>query len=313
VASALVPPDFVLNHDTVDTDSPVASIWRQQSLWSLTADRLKQQISRARFTALLITIGVAVFGALSAVLAHTSPEASRATAGLAGAGAVLLAILRPRWSGRALHNWTKARAASEAMKSEIYLWLARVGRYAVDTEGEVLGRSAAAISRDADDLLRYQDGIAADIRPLPAVTDALSYFSVRVHDQIEFYYRPRAARTQKSLRRFRRLQTALALTAALSAIAAALNATAFAPWIAVVTTVSAALAVHVTATRYEYQLVAFLRAASRLTDLSRQVAAAAPAELPKLVEDAETIIKAENDGWMVRMTENPPNQVGRQP
>ena len=59
----------------------------------------------------------------------------------------LLPVLRPRATGKILQDWTGARAASEALKTEIYLYLARAGDYTGTRPGPQLARTAEKIER----------------------------------------------------------------------------------------------------------------------------------------------------------------------
>jgi hypothetical protein len=148
-------------------------LWRQQSLWSRTANGMKARIERARAGALAVTVAVAVLATLAGVLAAGQPVMGRVLAGVAAFGPAVLPVLRPGWSGRALRDWTRARSVSEALKSEVHLWwLARVGDYRDDQHGAKLrcsrprsrrcaGSACAAIgaiTAAALDLLRHQHG-----------------------------------------------------------------------------------------------------------------------------------------------------------
>ncbi|HEY3893775.1 MAG TPA: DUF4231 domain-containing protein [Pseudonocardiaceae bacterium] len=268
------------------------------------------RIGRARAAALTITICVSVLGALAGVLAGPLPLVSRAMGGAAAFGAALLPVLRRGWSGRALRDWTRARSVSEALKSEVYLSLAGAGDYRGDVHSARLREKTDAVRGDGSDLLRYQVGIVSVHRELPPVDDVSSYFAVRVTDQIDNYYRRRAGELQVRLWWFRATEIALAvLGAAFGAMAAALGGPFFAPWIAVVATITAALAVHVAATRYEFQLIEFLRTADRLEQLkSAAVAGGSVTELDALVVSAESVISIENQGWMAKLAEDSPEQ-----
>jgi hypothetical protein len=230
--------------------------------------------------------------------------------GAAAFGAALLPVLRRGWSGRALRDWTRARSVSEALKSEVYLSLAGAGDYRGDVHSARLREKTDAVRGDGSDLLRYQVGIVSVHRELPPVDDVSSYFAVRVTDQIDNYYRRRAGELQVRLWWFRATEIALAvLGAAFGAMAAALGGPFFAPWIAVVATITAALAVHVAATRYEFQLIEFLRTADRLEQLkSAAVAGGSVTELDALVVSAESVISIENQGWMAKLAEDSPEQ-----
>jgi hypothetical protein len=285
-------------------------LWRLQSLWSRTASRLKTRIERARAAALALTVAVAVAGTLAAVLPTGQPVTGRVLAGVAAFGAAALPLLRPSWSGRTLQDWTRARSVSEAMKGEVYLWLARVGDYRDDEHGARLRENTDKVRTAAADLLRHQVGIEPEQRELPPVHDVRSYFAVRVTDQITTYYRRRAALLRNRLRWFRAVEVALAvLGAALGAAAAGFGRSSFAAWIAVVATITTAVAVHVAAARYEFQLIEFLRTADRLDQLKGKAATADSAEeLDALATAAESVISIENQGWMAKLAEEPPEQ-----
>jgi SMODS and SLOG-associating 2TM effector domain 1/Protein of unknown function (DUF4231) len=283
-------------------------LWCQQSLWSRTANRMKARIERARVCALAVTVAVAVLATLAGVLAIDQPVVSRVLAAIAAFGTALLPLLRPAWSGRALRDWTRARSVSEAVKSEVYLWLARVGDYRDDENGVLLREKTDKVRADAADLLQHQVGIEPAQRKLPPVHDIQSYFAERVTDQITNYYSRRAAQLQNKLRWFRVVEIALALLgAALGATAAGFGHSSLAQWIAVVTTITTAVAVHVAAARYEFQLIEFLRTADRLAQLKGRAATAESVdELDTLAVAAEGVISIENQGWMAKLAEEPP-------
>ncbi len=271
---------------------------------------MKRRIERARTASLAVAVSAAVFGALAGVLAGPMPIPSRVLAGLAAFAAALLPVLRPAWSGRNLRDWTRARSVSEALKSEVYLWLAQVGDYRDDPHGTTLGERTDRVRGDGADLLRHRAGIASEQRALPPVHDIASYFTVRVTGQIDTYYRPRADALQTVLTWFRVAEVALAvLGVALGAVATAVGGSSLAPFIAVVTTITTALAVHVAATRNEYQLIEFLRTADRLEQLRSAAHTADSAQqLDALAASAEAVISIENKGWMAKLSEDPPEQ-----
>ncbi|WP_208898247.1 DUF4231 domain-containing protein [Streptomyces incarnatus] len=291
----------------MSTTELLDDLWRQQSIWSRTANQLKKRIGRARVAALADTVTVAVLGALATIVANLEPTVSRVLAGVAAFGASLLPVLRPAWSGRALQDWTRARSVSEGLKSEVYLWLARVGDYHDDVSGRRLREKAERVRSDAADLVRHQARIVAEQRDLPLVHDIHSYFAVRVSSQIG-YYRARAGQLNKKLRWFRTAEVALAvLGAAIAAVAAADNGSTFTGWIAVITTIGTALAVHRAATRYEYQLIEYLRTADRLEQLQGRVAGTTSTKhLEELAQSAEAVISVENQGWMAKLSKDSP-------
>lgn len=281
-------------------------LWREQLQWSRTADRMKRRIELARRTALVLVVVVAALAAAAAALADAVPVLARVLAAAAAVGAAVAPVLRPAWSGTRLRDWTRARSVSEALKSDVHLWLAKAGRYRDDPTGARLREATDRVRADGTDLLRYRRGVEPADRPLPAVTDPASYFAVRVRAQIEGYYRPKADALAGALRRFRIAEIAIGAAGAVLGGAAALLGASIAVWVAVLATVGTVLATHVAAGRYEYQLVEFLRTAQRLEQLAGAAHSAAPDTLADLVVQAEQVISIENQGWMAKLAEDPP-------
>jgi hypothetical protein len=288
-------------------DALVGELWKQQSVWSQTANRMKASIGRARSAALALTVGGAVLATLATLLPATQATASAVLAITAAVAVGLVPVLRPWCTGPVLRDWTRARSVSEALKSEIYLHLARAGDYRSEDRERRLRDNADQAQQQAYDLLRYSVDIQPVQRALPEVHDYASYLRVRVDGQIDGYYRPRARQLQKRLRQFRRVELALAVTGVvLGALAASLAEWGLSAWIAVVTTISAVVAAHVAATRYEYQLIEYLRTADELSRLRRDAAATTSlAELDQHVVCCERIISVQNEGWMAKLSSAP--------
>ena len=282
-------------------------VWREQSVWSQAADRMKDGIERARLAALVVVVLVAVLGATAAAVSGPAPTLGRLLAAVAAAGSAVLPMLRPRWSGTRLRDWTRARSVSEALKADVYLWLARVRPFADDADGAVLAGRVDKLHRDAADLRSACDGIDPVPRALPPVNDLASFFAVRVAGQYDTYYRPRVTMIDKRLRWFRGIGVALgAVGAVLGAVAAVLDAS-LASWIAVVATVGTAVAAHVAATRYEFQRIEFARTAEELRQIKARAdrPGVAAQELHRLARRAERVISIENQGWMAKLAEDP--------
>ena len=285
----------------------VGELWKQQSVWSQTANRMKASIGRARSAALVLTVGGAVLATVATRLAATQATVSSALAIMAAVAVGLVPVLRRWCTGAVLRDWTRARSVSEALKSEIYLYLARAGDYRSQDRERRLRDRADRVQQQASDLLRYSVDIQPVPRALPEVHDYASYLRVRVEGQIDGYYRPRARQLQKRLSQFRGVELALAVTGVvLGALAASLTRWGLSAWIAVVTTISAAVAAHVGATRYEYQLIEYLRTADELSRLRRDATATtSPAELDQHVVRCERIISIQNEGWMAKLSSTP--------
>lgn len=245
----------------------------------------------------------AVLATLATRLAATHATASSVLAVTAAVAVGLVPVLRPWFTGTVLRDWTRTRSVSEALKSEIYLYLARAGDYRSEDRRHRLRDNADLAQHQACDLLRHSMDIQPVQRALPEVHDYVSYLRVRVDGQINGYYHPRARQLQKRLSQFRWVELALAVTGVmLGALAASFTEWGLSGWIAVVTTISAAVAAHVGATRYEYQLIEYLRTADELSRLRREAATTtSPAELDQHVVRCERIISIQNEGWMAKL------------
>lgn len=292
------------------SDGLIKELWRRQSIWSQTANRMKGSIGRARSAALALTVGGAVLATLAGRLPAAQATASSLLAVAAAVGVGLVPVLRPRWSGRVLRDWTRARSVSEALKGEVYLYLARAGDYRNDDRDRRLRVCTDRTRQEAADLLWRSVNVEPAERALPDVDDYASYLRVRVDGQVEGYYRPKARQLQVRLSQFRRVELVLAVAGVvLGALAASLAEVGLGAWIAVVTTASASVAAHVGAARYEYQLIEYLRTADELSRLRRDAAATtSPAELDQLVVRCERIISIQNEGWMAKLSSIPDDE-----
>ena len=96
---------------------------------------MKRRIETAHRTSLVLVVVVAVLATAAGAAAEGVAVLARVLAAGAAVGAALLPTLRPAWSGNRLQDWTRARSVSEALKSEVYLWLAQVGPYRDDPDG----------------------------------------------------------------------------------------------------------------------------------------------------------------------------------
>lgn len=288
----------------------VNRLWRDQSVWSQTADRMKTRIERARLAAMIVVVVVAAVATVAAQVADAAPVLAKVLAGVAAVGSGALPLLRPLWSGIALQNWTRARSVSEALKTAVYLWLTRAGHYCTDEDASTLRARTDRLLATVADLEDHCGGIEPKQRDLPAVIDPVSFFEVRVTGQIEKYYEPKARKLRSRLTQFAWIERGLGGAGLVLGAVAALTTASLAAWISVVATIGAALAVHVAATRYEFQRIEFRRTATRLRQLRDRAADASgnPNRLRELAVKAEDVISVENQGWMAQLAEDPPEQ-----
>lgn len=272
---------------------------------------MKKRIERARIAGLLIVVGVAIIATVAATVHDFAPLLSQILAGVSAVGAGVLPSLRPRWSGTSLKNWTRARSVSEQLKTDVYLWLAQTEPYEHDPDAHTLRDRTDKLFADAADLRPLLDGIPPEVRAVPPVHDPRSYFAVRWDAQYRKYYRPKVTEIVGLITRYRRIEIGLGVLGAVIGLAAAITGVPLAAWIAVVATASTAFAVHVSASRYEFQRIEFSRTAEELRQIGKRAeeAGIVDVDLRALVVRAENVISVENQGWMAKLSEDPPDQT----
>jgi hypothetical protein len=279
--------------------------WQRQSVWSQAANRLKAGPGRQRELRLALTAAAAVLALAGSQVKTVNLAASVALAVAAALALAAAGLLRGRANAEQARRWTRTRSVSEALKSEVFLFLSGSGGYETGDKERRLEAEVHRLEGDAGDLERYTTGIQAKDRPLPAVHDVDSYLDVRVRQsQLEGYYEPKARLMQQRLRLLKVTEVALAL------IAAALAATAavwpgVAAWAAVVTTAVGALAAYIAAERYEFLWIEYSRTASELRRLlnRRTGADGRPLSDSELVQECEQVISVQNEAWMAKWGE----------
>lgn len=219
-------------------------------------------------------------------------------------------VLGGRHSVHQVRQWTRARSVSEAIKSEVFLFLTSTGDYDTDDREQRLDAEVQRLEREAGDLHRYTDEVRATVRPLPAVCDVDTYLDLRVRrSQLEHYYEPRARLMRRRVRMFKAIEVTLALVAAGLAAAASVSPNVGA-WAAVATTAAGTVAAHAAAERYELLWIEYSRTAAELRRLAdrRTAANAKPLSSTELIAECENVISVQNQAWMAKWgEENNPN------
>jgi SMODS and SLOG-associating 2TM effector domain 1/Protein of unknown function (DUF4231) len=285
------------------------AVWvaRQQRIWSTAASARKASIQLWRTIALALIVGSAVLAMAASQVAGISSGIGRVLGTAAAVAAGLVAVIRStKLDSASTRDWTRARSVAEGLKSELYRYLARAGDYAggdADARLREMGEEIADGARDlAGDLVVIEPG---DV-PIPPVTDARQYVELRVQDQIDGYYRPRAAVAARRLKLARSVEFAASLiAAALAAIAVAGGIAVAAEWVPVVTTIAAAVVAHTAAAHYQDELLGYTATANRLESVRdewrrRTRAGADAAADADVVRKAEEAISVENRGWMAK-------------
>ncbi|MGW2717233.1 DUF4231 domain-containing protein [Streptomyces sp. NPDC001492] len=287
------------------TDLAARRVWDWQSVWSQAANDAKQQLGRARAVGLVLGIAAASLSTLGAQVMGWQSTLGRSLTLIAAVCAGLVPLAASRSGASALRDWTRLRSVSEALKSEVFICLAGVGDYrGPDAARQLLDRAERVVA-DAGDLAYRSRGLAPKQRSLPDVVDVDSYVAVRLVEQINGYYRPRAALMSRRCAIVRRCEVALAgLAAVLGAAGSVFGTDSAAVWVATVTTVTATVTAHAAAARYVYQELEFSRTAAELEGmLARREALTEPGETRDddgFVDRCELVISAQNEAWMAR-------------
>lgn len=303
----------------------VNSLWRDQEAWSRAANRLKARITRYR----LVTLTLSIVGAILETLAATQwTQASEGRALTAFGGAVCLAFAaycsRNILTVDALRAWTRARSVSEGLKAEIYTFRARAKPYHDKQALTNLIKASNAIQEPAQDLLEHvHEKLNETIEPL--FLDKEEYIKARPQEQIDQYYIPKKLYYSGKLNLWRRAEFLLGLiSVALGVAASAANAKLFASfefmhsagaWVAVCTTLSAAVGAHAAANRYDFLVMSYGGTARRLEHLIHRWRASQSADAPEdwsnFVRACEDAISVENESWLAKwMTNETPNATG---
>jgi hypothetical protein len=303
--------------ESIDThSSDKASItvdhWNEHMLWSRTADRLKTQRARARNAVLFLTS----FGAAGQTLVATATFLGswKLAAGIVSAGALALTPLITRYflTAEATQNWLRARSVSEGIKSELFSFWANAGAYACENQQERLNALTGRVQkiREWGKNLKFEVARTPRSNELtPAIDSAYKYVELRVREQIENYYRPKAKINADLAARYRLFEIIFSIAAALLGAAATVldnsSASGLGSWVAVLTTIAGGVAAHAAAGRFDFQASTFLATATELNDLVHAWQAAGRPEKgeewSEFVRNCEAVISAENRGWMAKL------------
>ncbi|MGW4091329.1 DUF4231 domain-containing protein [Nocardia sp. NPDC004750] len=316
-------------------DDVVASLWARRARWAHAADAGKRRADRARATVLILGGVGAIAAAMTATILRTSglPQLVVTTIGavcLAVATFLTAHFLTPA----EFRRWSRARAVAENIKQVIYRFRARARPFLGDSALLSLHRAIAEIEEKADDLLPYVTENDTSSTPTgssprsdteaPPLLAPEDYVRLRVQHQITNYYEHRAHQYAERARRLRTWTLVLGLAATvLATVAAVLAGTAtvstptslastLTPWVAVLTTLSAGVAGHLTGRRYEFLVMSYAATARRLQQLLQEWRAeGAPTDEQRwtaFVDDCESVIAAENQTWVAKWTEEPPDR-----
>lgn len=221
-------------------------------------------------------------------------------------------VTRLGTSQQALERWLRARSVSEQLKTETYQYLTRTGPYGDPSATAVLIQRRDSLLQKVADLEPNIAGIPTE-RQVPAVKDVASYITLRLTDQIERYYEPRAAEHHRKAGVYRWVEGGMAVLGAVVAATSSIkDSPVAATWVAVLTTVGTAVAAHLLAGRHEQLVPDYLATARRLRSLKELFLVANPdanqapvAEINAFVSAVEGAISVQSEGWMAEWLRNP--------
>ena len=289
--------------------------WGEYRTWAATARAQRSHIFSWRTYTLLLTTAGALLATLSQTissleLGNQIPDSVPTILALLGGLAIGLAtlfgreILRPE----AQQNWARSRSMAEALKSETYLFRSGTPPYDTSEAAEFLNEKTEKLLNNVKDL---QTIILSDEQKEERLPEGpLSvdkYIEDRIIEQITNYYEKRVVRYQKVTARGRNISLGLGVLAVILGVLGASGWTA--GWIALITTITAALAAYLYAGRYQYLLVSFQATLRQLNLLKNRWAIIAGKpdtnsdKRNQFIMDCENVISVENSAWMSQLTD----------
>lgn len=306
------------NKATIDARKIVESAWRDQAIWSETANQLKAELTKWRNRAAVAGVLGAFLTTLAAVLVGLDESWLWLRASIALAGAVILSLVpyvaRTKASKVRVKEWVRARSASEALKETIYRYLIGAQPFGEDSSPADLIKHCQEVKENVRDLSIHTASIKEPprkVRPIALTIDG--YVESRVNDQIERFYRPKGHENARAAKKLHDLEFKLGLLAvvmgalASASVAPILPKLSFiGPWVAVVTTATATVTSHLAASRYDHQAMTYLSTADRLAGLRDEWLANPnryyPATITHFVDNCEHAISTENEAWLAEWT-----------
>ena len=284
-------------------------VWRCHRQWSQAAAAAQSQLKQWRQRNLALLVLGALAGALAAQHGLSSGFVTAAAAVSAVALAVAAWLQRTAFTSDETAHWTGARAASEALKAEVYRYLSKVKPYDGAERTERLNAQLEVIQTRGRAWLVDQQLIPPDNRPLPPVSTFAGYLTERAQEQAN-WHRNKIAEHVRKARTLRICQ--LAATGAgvvLAAVAGVLPGSHLAAWTAAATTIAAAFATHLAAEQHQRIAASYASTADQLDRLIADVdpASADPDRQAQFVLDVEQALAAQNSGWMDLLSPHAPS------
>ena len=285
--------------EAVARDPVLDLVWRYHRQWSAAAGKAQKDLNGWR----LANLALLVLGAITAAVAAQTWLASAGLALFAAVSAGFLAVagviqswaLTPDKGSR----WTRARAASEALKAETYRYLTGVQPYAGVSRTEQLQAQLDVVQDRARELGVDQQLAAFDGKPLPEISTFRDYVDERARGQAA-WHKERIGEHERKARRLYAWQ--LAATAAgtvLAALGGVVPGWHLTAWTAAATTIAAAFATHIAAAQHQRIAASYAVTADQLDRLIAPVDpdTTSSERQTQFVADVERILATQNEGW----------------
>jgi hypothetical protein len=278
-------------------------IWNTYRGWAKLARDTQAETQQWNLAALILVCAAAVFGAIGSIAPASWSSWAAGGATLASA---LGAYFGKQFVGAGKEaDWIQARAVAEGIKSECYRYAARSGPYGVREAAEaakLLVARTDEIAKQATDkgLVREDDPVptSGDKREPPVPLTKDWYTTGRIQNQIAYY---KSGRQENQ--RAANMIWWVAFVAGVAAVAfGALGAWAqrYAPWIGVMTTITASLAAYGLVDRRKYLIGSYAAMQSSLEQIVG-LDAEAPSNIADLVTTTEDLLEGEHKAWLPQM------------
>ena len=301
-------------------------IWSQFAAWDGAANSRQQYFRRIYEAILALGVAATLTALLQTVLishhvVHEGTLASRLLQlGVVALPIALTAVVAANNRFRDGSKWVAFRQAAESVKQEIFRFRTRTGVYGVrgPDPGPPAGRLAERVGAIAEGLMKTdanEASLAASASSsLPAEgvleegDDGFSrlspdlYLRLRVNNQMKYYAR-------KAREHERELRLTWMAVLAVGVIGSVLAAFGFGLWVALTTSIAAAITAYIQAMRIENSLMQYNQAYSSLSALRDwweglgRSGQRDPDRFDDLVDRAERVFESERSGWVRQMTD----------
>ncbi len=306
----------------------------QIDVWNRTANKKKKTISVWRRRVFFLVLFGTVCGLLSQQLSTLEGAEHIGSLDIHEILAILsaISIALSSFAGTQIlsseleKNQIKARAASEGLKVQAYLYLMEASPYAGKNKEKVLYERIERIMKEVANstpdleivhnkkLLAYKLKNAISFGRLSRESKKevwkqtfdinmtfQEYIQERVEGQINGYYLKKAAQFQKYLNRGNSWALIFGfMGVAVGAVAASYNS-GISMWIAFLTTATASIGSYLASNRYEYLMLSYVSTASQLELIAakyKSMESATSKAQKKFVAETESIFAMEHNAWI---------------